>query len=170
MSLYHLTLLRNYQQQAMSTAVYPEQYKLAYPTLGLVEEVAELLETPYGDRDALVKEMGDVCWYAAAVARDLDLDLQDCYDDPFVMFETDVEALFIHATKIAGRVKKILRGDKDIESKKEEIGRRLGDMLRRVSALANGFDSSLEEVCQKNVEKLSDRKERGTLKGDGDTR
>lgn len=163
--------LNDYQKQAMSTAVYPEQYKIAYPTLGFIEEVEELLDVSADDKETMIKEMGDVCWYAAAVATDLGLELEACYDDYMFLLEDDVEALFIQSCKIAGRVKKILRGDKDVEGKRKEIGQRLGDVLRRLSALAGKYaDTTLEEVLRINLEKLAARQERGTLKGDGDNR
>jgi NTP pyrophosphatase (non-canonical NTP hydrolase) len=39
-----------------------------------------------------------------------------------------------------------------------------------VTALANYYDSNLDEVLQKNVDKLNDREERGVLGGSGDDR
>lgn len=46
----------------------------------------------------------------------------------------------------------------------------LGDVLYYLSRMAQALGSSLEEVAQKNVEKLASRKARGVLHGDGDER
>ena len=74
-----------YQQLAAKTAVYPEQYKVSYPTLGLAGEAGEVCEKIkriYRDDDGklteerraeISKELGDVLWYLAILARDVGL-------------------------------------------------------------------------------------------------
>lgn len=76
-----------YQQQAMSTAIYPADKAIVYPALGLcgeAGEVAEKIKKTIRDasgeftderRKAIALEIGDVLWYAAALARDLGTDL-----------------------------------------------------------------------------------------------
>lgn len=78
-----------YQAGAVSTAIYPEQYRIIYPALGLANEAGEVLGKikkvlrdkggAFSDEDKQVigKELGDVLWYLAATAEDLDLDLGD---------------------------------------------------------------------------------------------
>ena len=76
---------RDYQEVAASTAIYPESAKLTYPLLGLAGEVGEVCEKAKKhirdgrelDKEDMKKELGDVLWYLSAVARDLDIDLQD---------------------------------------------------------------------------------------------
>lgn len=78
-----------YQKQAMTTAVYPQKGEgnFTYPALGLAGETGEICEklkkairddggiiTP--ERKTLIeKELGDVLWYIAALATELNLDL-----------------------------------------------------------------------------------------------
>lgn len=161
--------LNAYQVQAYSLAVYGEP-KIAYPALGLVEEVGELLECSPEHPESIVKEMGDVMWYCGALASDLGFTLVDARMDCKVQLIPDIEALYKNAFKIAGRVKKVLRGDSGQESKVEEIKGRVGDIIRRIEVLAAQHGSSLGEVCERNLDKLFDRKDRGVLKGDGDNR
>lgn len=52
----------------------------------------------------------------------------------------------------------------------EQILKELGDVLWYVANLASEFDTDLEAVAQRNLDKLKGRKERGTLGGDGDNR
>ena len=79
-----------YQTCALETAVYPNQgQNFAYPTLGLVGEageVADKLKKVIRDndgiltdpvRDAVAKELGDVLWYLAVVAYEMDYDLNE---------------------------------------------------------------------------------------------
>lgn len=46
----------------------------------------------------------------------------------------------------------------------------LGDTLYYLTALANHFDLTLEDVMRENMAKLYSRKERGVLKGSGSDR
>ncbi len=85
--------LQAYQDQARSTARYPSDVALLYPTLKLAGEAGEVAEklgkamrdagwlpgqpVPTELRDALVKELGDVLWYVASVAVDLGSSLEE---------------------------------------------------------------------------------------------
>lgn len=80
----------DYQQQAAGTRKYPPDDVIMYPTLGLVGEAGEVankLKKVYRDggggvftpevKAALAAELGDVLWYAAALAADLGFTLAD---------------------------------------------------------------------------------------------
>lgn len=79
--------LNDYQTKAMSTAVY--NMPLIYPALklnGEAGEVAEKVGKVIRDNDGvftnekkaeLAKEIGDVMWYCAALARDIGYTLED---------------------------------------------------------------------------------------------
>lgn len=78
-----------YQQQASITAVYPSNVNVMYPAMGLAGEAGEVLnkiKKVYRDKDGvfdaetkreIAKELGDVLWYVAVLARDLGEDLED---------------------------------------------------------------------------------------------
>lgn len=72
------------------------------------------------------------------------------------------------AGEVAEKVKKWLRGDKELDS--EEIIKELGDVLWYITALAIDLGYDLNKVMELNIEKLNSRKERGVQKGDGDNR
>lgn len=76
------------------------------------------------------------------------------------------------AGEVAGKIKKVIRDDggKVSEEKKEDIKSELGDVLWYVSQLASELDLSLDEIAEKNIEKLYSRLERGKIKGSGDRR
>lgn len=81
--------INEYQNIAMETAIYGEGNAINYPILGLVGEAGELankykkvLRDDKGMMSpekniALKDELGDVLWYCAALARDLDCTLED---------------------------------------------------------------------------------------------
>jgi len=71
------------------------------------------------------------------------------------------------AGEVANKVKKIIRDGKlDKAALKGEIG----DCLWYIAALCRDLNVDLGDIAKANLEKLQDRKARGTLKGSGDTR
>ena len=55
-------------------------------------------------------------------------------------------------------------------AKDEELMKEAGDILRQLAGLCTTMGWTLEEVAQKNLDKLSSRKKRGVIDGDGDNR
>jgi len=76
------------------------------------------------------------------------------------------------AGEVIGKIRKIFRdkGGKADDVLKQGLMKELGDVLWYLSQLATELDLSLNEVAEKNIEKLASRMERGVLKGDGDDR
>lgn len=76
-------LFDDYQKEAKATAIYPEQYKIVYPALGLAGETGEVCEkikkTIRDGKDIdiqqLALELGDVLWYISAIASDAGISL-----------------------------------------------------------------------------------------------
>ena len=72
-----------YQEFARSTAIYPEECKVTYPTLGLCGEAGEVAEKVKKNirdgksLDGVGLELGDVLWYISALADDLGVSLED---------------------------------------------------------------------------------------------
>ena len=74
--------LNEYQQHALETAIYPENRRIIYPTLGLTGEAGEVADKvkkvirdaheEFSDEKRL-----DVLWYCATLARDLGYELDD---------------------------------------------------------------------------------------------
>lgn len=79
--------LNEYQIEATTTAIFPENIGLMYLTLGLVgeagevaEKVKKVLRDKAGelsevDRYQLAGELGDVLWYLSQLAKELGFDL-----------------------------------------------------------------------------------------------
>ena len=81
--------LAEYQKLSRRTAEYPRAAWLAYPALGLAGEAGEVAEhakkairddagsITAERRSAMAKELGDVLWYVAQLASELELDLEE---------------------------------------------------------------------------------------------
>lgn len=78
-----------YQHEATKTVIYPKQFSVMYPALGLASEAGEVagkVKKIYRDKggvlspeDAkeLAKECSDVLWYIAALLTDIGYNLGD---------------------------------------------------------------------------------------------
>lgn len=92
----------------------------------------------------------------------------------------DADSNFIYPTlglageagEVADKIKKVIRDDggQILPEKKKELVGELGDVLWYVSQLATELGLSLDEIAEKNIEKLYSRMERGKLHGSGDNR
>ena len=89
--------VNEYQEAALATAVYPEQFRVIYPALGMNGEAGEVADKikkvirdtvlladdcgaivlPHDKRIELAKEIGDVLWYCATLSYDLGMKLED---------------------------------------------------------------------------------------------
>ena len=73
-----------YQRRARKTAIYPREQMIIYPALGLAGESGEVCEkvkkylrgdTASNFKEDVEKELGDVLWYIANLATDMELSL-----------------------------------------------------------------------------------------------
>ncbi len=76
------------------------------------------------------------------------------------------------AGEVAEKIKKVLRDKNGVigEQTKQELAKELGDVMWYLSQLATELGLSLDEIAEKNFEKLFSRKDRGVLHGNGDNR
>ncbi len=102
-----------YQKKSRETAIYPQAGEnFIYPTLGLAGEageVAEKIKKVIRDKEGIInketrkaveKELGDVLWYVAQLATELQLSLNE-------IAQTNIE-------KLASRMKRgKIKGDGD---------------------------------------------------------
>ena len=84
---YGMSDFNSYQRSASGTAIYPEQHRITYPALGMAGEAGEVAnkvkklvrdgmdKMPSDWREQIAGELGDVLWYCAAIATDLNMSL-----------------------------------------------------------------------------------------------
>lgn len=188
--------LHEYQTKARSTAIYLDikDSKIIYPALGLIGESGEVAEkvkklirdanwnmTPER-ASAIAKELGDCCWYLANICCDIDLDLKMMYEMRGVHITQQIRTLSLprlvfhmnkHVTSIAEALKYLYYYDKrplGNKSRYPGVPNHLSHIIVCIEEIAHKCDFTLEEICVMNIKKLTERKEMGTLKGEGDTR
>jgi NTP pyrophosphatase (non-canonical NTP hydrolase) len=76
------------------------------------------------------------------------------------------------AGEVAEKVKKVLRDKGGVfdDEARAAIGKEISDVLWYAARLADELGLDLGELAAGNLAKLADRKARGVIKGDGDTR
>jgi NTP pyrophosphatase (non-canonical NTP hydrolase) len=170
----YIMKMRDYQDRARTTAVYPRKARIAYPALGLVGELGELSAkiNEGANKEEICKEIGDVLWYCANLCCDLERFLSDA---------TGMDTDFDHVGKayqpltledmgvLSENCKKLVRDG----FKEEKVAAVLGTIayiLRYLNAMAIALGTSLNLIASANIAKLESRKERGVLQGDGDNR
>jgi hypothetical protein len=158
-----ITEINEYQEAVKSTAIYPEEVKIVYPALGLAGEVAEGAEVLL---NGLFPE-----------GRPTDQSSRLVFS---------VLCSIVGVGKQAETIKKILRGDGELKLDTRDLAERIkklspetidrllsemvGDSNWYSTSLTTDCKSSLENELNKNCNKLAARKEKNTLKGDGENR
>ena len=71
------------------------------------------------------------------------------------------------AGEVAEKVKKQVR---DGVFNRHEVAKELGDVLWYLANICNDIGYNLDEIAALNIDKLSSRKERDVIKGNGDNR
>lgn len=171
---------KDYQDFTATTAKYPNVgNNTDYPLMGLMGEFGELcekfkkLERDSGSvitpeiKTAIVKEAGDVMWYVARLASELNVELE-----AFMGVHQYVNVKYVDYLKSAVKYISTIVIDMDMSESKEVVQDNLEILISVLSQLlgAQEINVSLEEVLKTNMEKLIDRKNRNAISGSGDNR
>lgn len=176
--------LVEYQKAATQFAVFPQSIALEYLVYGLAGEAGELSEKfadfftestlQWGEFVSnLIAEAGDVCWYAAALATELGINLDSLsyeHSAEVHSFMASVPYAVAFANLPANSYKKVLRGDKALGLAKLEMVIHLGKLMWALRQMAKNLDISFESILESNVRKLTVRQQSGKIGGDGDNR
>lgn len=191
--------LSEYQKAARETAIYLDidDSKILYPALGIINECGEMIgkikkiirddnisnwDLTEDRKYVIAKELGDCCWYLANICCDINLDLSMIYDMRGASIIQQVRQLILprlalHMNRHANAVSESLEQwyyDYNAHicenTRFTNIPNNLSHIIACIEEIGNRCGFTLEEIYSKNIDKLSGRKERGTLKGDGDNR
>lgn len=166
-----------YQEEVGKFADYPvgivegNTVKLFYPVLGLSEEVSEFHEKAYSshcDTVEIIKELGDICWFVQEIATCIGMKmsaLSSCTMKASV-------SLDVLSGRISGILAKAVRDNEGIIplSGLDTIRSTLALIISKVHDYAKQYGVTIQDVMEKNYNKLSSRKLRGVIHGSGDNR
>lgn len=179
----------DFQQQALTTAIYPVDREVDYTIVGLGSEIGELAEVYaeakkgfYGklngeDTKEALSECGDIFWYVAATADALKLNLD------WVLKQTTTELhhvskgltlvdMVVAHGKIQGILKKSIRDNSGFLNDEHEslIAAQLCHIWNHTAQFIYLLGGTENGVMNANLNKLADRKARGVLQGSGNNR
>lgn len=123
--------------------------------MGLIGECAEVLSAA-NDREAILKEIGDVAHYAFGLLTFLNETYKSL--DNYVVDGTQGELIvdiIILSGEISEQVKKFVFHRHELNSSKVKIALKM--LIKNLIVLAEMYDSSLEEICEMNIDKLKMR-------------
>ena len=173
--------LVKYQDDARSTAIYPNSVEFLYPALGLAGEAGELCEKIAEDAEdtEIIKEIGDVLWYVANVALDCGILMHTIFEglDDFDQIEPIIEinmaaALAKNVGIVCEMAKKAARDDGGnvTDARREKVREALRAVLGTLAGVCAPWEFNLSQCAETNIAKLKSRQERGVLGGSGDNR
>ena len=99
-----------YQKVALTTAIYPREQAIIYPTLGLTGEAGEvankvkkIIRDGSNSKDEklvseIKSEIGDCLWYIAVLANDFDIKLSDIASTNLIKLENRKKKGTIHGS------------------------------------------------------------------------
>lgn len=172
---------KEYEEKAITTKCYANEIAIPYVVLGLCGETGEFFEKIQSienekDVPLILKEVGDILWYVAAIR--IELDLRPLFWPKVSIREINPITLVCAVGAVAEQTKKYLRDDWKIddsiefsEERKLIVHNKLQELLQCLADICEAkFNISLEEIAKENIEKLADRANRGCIHGSGDER
>ena len=96
-----------YQKVAKTTAIYPREQAIIYPSLGLTGEAGEVANkvkkiirdgTNQNTIQEISNEIGDVLWYVALLADDIGCKLSDIANDNLIKLENRKKKGTLHGS------------------------------------------------------------------------
>lgn len=144
-----------------------------YFDLGLIEEVGEVSgkfakfvrrvdDTDFNqltdaDKKEIAKELGDVCWFTAMHIK---------YPKSVSAENTFRACKNVNADDLK-HVRQIFRSMSQLSCNSDL---ECMSMFYQISILGSIIGYTLDDIMQMNIDKLTDRKKRGVIKGEGDNR
>lgn len=123
--------------------------------LGLIGECAEVLDAA-NDREAILKEIGDVAHYAFGLLTFLDEEYEPLINYYVEgLWEDVIDKIIILSGEISEEVKKFVFHRHELNSSKVKTALKM--LIKNLIELAVFYDSTLEQICEMNIDKLKKR-------------
>ena len=147
-----------------------------YLQLGIIEEIGEVsgkiakvirargaADFTHEEKEAIVKELGDVCWFVVVSCNQVEIiDWYIANNNGFETGDCFIKADFAELLRVLSIVAEQRNNDVNVSA--------CYHALTIVYEIAKRLGYTLDEVMEKNIEKLTDRQARGVINGSGDNR
>ncbi|MNK58661.1 MazG nucleotide pyrophosphohydrolase domain protein [compost metagenome] len=146
----------------------PHEMQMTIYGLGLMGEASELFTLFFDgqpQRDEVIKEVGDVAWYAAAICSRLGLRLSEslhlgyaarCEVNPEALCDGEfAEFVVIDAGKVGEMLKKAYGHKHPLD--RDALLERIGCVMWWLEGLCDRLGVPLEEALERNIDKLRRR-------------
>ena len=155
-------VFKHYCEFTPTTAIYPDAGKHTFLELmslflGMQGELQEWVESNYDE-----KEAGDVFWYMSHLCRYHHWNLYELYQSANFMNYRDDDKL----PNVFEGLKKYIRDNTHYQPALKE---NIRYNLAMIKQLFNNDDEIIKRILMKNVDKLTERKNYGALKGSGES-
>ena len=198
-----INALTSYWEFTSTTVEYPSKKSLEYVTLGLFNEINELVNNSFAllighqdgaleveesvldiERTKLLLKLGDILYYATRLSIHLGyrsalnflVNAKIYQESVFIKsleesdFFTTYMTLNLASGTLAGFIKKYVRGDSNYQDStllQVFCESSLFILFLTIDELAYDLNSDLKTVMEENTNKLTKRKNAGTIRGDG---
>lgn len=175
--------LHLYQKMIETFDQSPEVKRPLYHMIGMADELGEIataiLRFEYENKsmagyEKIVDELGDFLWYFTRYATYQDVKISEIqfntgYPGSLFINSGVLAFLQVHSALqiITGFEKKVMRGDAKVEFNAQDA---LTYVYNMFLTMISAFGVTMEELAERNYNKLRDRWERGVIKGSGDDR
>ena len=186
-----------YQEKSFETVLYPEKGSgnmgaLSYVGLGMgesgevqlkiqdyIKKNNKYIEQTEREKEnffeEILDELGDYFWYGAGLATELGINLADEVPISTPHFRWDIELSGLGlgiSGLVQNELKKIIRDDNGIvtEERLLKLTHLLASYIQAGYEVCNSIKIRPSIVFQRNIDKLTSRKERGVIQGSGDSR
>tara|TARA_R110002074_G_scaffold397509_3_gene588023 strand:+ start:187 stop:627 length:441 start_codon:yes stop_codon:yes gene_type:complete len=123
--------------------------------MGLVTESVELLN--FNSEKNFLEELGDILWYTAIAASHLNLTLEEVSEvvDSGSPPPDSIEALVTDSAEVLDLMKKSIFYGRPLDH--QRVAQLLANILDSVEVCAVEFETTLDDVMEKNIAKLQKR-------------
>ena len=153
---------KDYQTEASKTipAGFTKEQMIENAIYGLVGEFGEVVDLLKKakfqghelDKEKAILELGDVLWYLAELANGYNEDIYSIYN--LCDYDGNLSEL-MGISFFSMSIDKVVRGR--LQDKNKLSFEIFQDLLEPIISLAKKFDTTIEEVARKNIEKLRNR-------------
>ena len=149
--------------------------RMSYACMGLIEETGEIIaelrkplfkgnfhEKPL-DLQSIKSELGDLMWYIALMCKNCNINIEELKNyqgnsnDSELQLRGKIIQVTISMGQVTGQIVENARQEYEINTKKEELTRKMSEQYRNINELASLLNITIEQILDENIRKINSR-------------